>query len=141
MRCGISTFAVALLAVVLAACGTDSVAPDRSTMIAALTVLDGSGYHDRAERLGGPTPVINPADVGLVRRARVAAGLVNWPPDIMEKARAFESTSGLLEDALARYDQPAASAAVHNAHAAYHALSAAGWEYLSDLAGLPIKAS
>ncbi len=132
--------AVALvLTSALVGCGAAQRADDRAGMLAALTAIDGSGFHALAERLTGPRPAIEPADLGHVRHARIAAASVTWPDEIQKKAQSFAATTGPLADALERDDVDAAAREVSNAHAAYHALSDAGWEYLADRAGVATR--
>lgn len=121
------------------ACSAGELADDRAGMLAALAIIDGSGFHALSERLTGPNPAIDPSDLGHVRHARIAAASVTWPDEIRKKSQAFEATTEVLADALERDNVAAAAKAVLEAHAAYHALSDAGWEYLADRAGVPSR--
>lgn len=128
---------VLLLASALVACAGGQNADDRAGMLAALVIIDGSGFHALAERLTGPRPTIEPADLGHVRHAQIAAASVTWPDEIQKKGQSLVTTTELLATALEHDDVGAAAKAVLEAHAAYHALSDAGWEYLADRGGVP----
>ncbi len=130
---------VLLMPAALVACAGGQDADERAGMLAALAIIDGSGFHALAERLTGASPAIDSADLGRVRHARIAAASVTWPDEIRKKGQSFVATTEVLATALERDDVGAASRGVLEAHAAYHALSDAGWEYLADRAGVPSR--
>ena len=128
------------LATLVGGCSGPSAQADRAGMLAALSVIEGAGFHEMNERLTGASPTIDPAYPGRVRHARIAAAAASWPPEVQKKAQAFTAAADILAAAIEKDDLAAASKASTDAHAAYHALSDAGWEVLGDNAGVGRRA-
>ena len=94
-------------------------------LVAALTHIDGVGFHGIATSIGRPTGTVDPEWPRMLRNAATAVAVVSWP-------------SG-LEDT-AKGDRAAASGPARQVHGAYHALSDGGWEHLAEAAGLAPQA-
>lgn len=104
-------------------------------MIAALTHIDGVGFHALATSITKPSPKIDPDWSTLLRNARTAVASVTWPEDIRGTAEKFATAAGQLAAALDQDDIPSAQAPARDVHGAYHALSDAGWKHLAIAAG------
>lgn len=106
-------------------------------MIAALSHLDGAGFHGIDMALHGAQAAIDPTWSELVRNARIAVAATIWPDDVRAKAEGFTTAAGLLAAALEQGDAKAAADHAREAHGAQHGLSSAGWSHLADTAGIP----
>jgi hypothetical protein len=104
-------------------------------MIAALTHIDGVGFHALATSITKPSPKIDPDWSTLLRNAGTAVASVTWPQEIRRTAERFSAAAGQLAAALDQDDIPSAQAPAREVHGAYHALSDAGWKHLSIAAG------
>ncbi len=104
-------------------------------MIAALTHIDGVGFHGIATTVSKPTPTINPDWSTLLRNAGTAVAAIEWPDDLHQTVATFVAAAGQLAAALDQHDIPAALAPAREVHGAYHALSDGGWKHLSTAAG------
>ena len=143
---------VALLAcigIVVAACGdddTDAGAPvtpaaasangDTGAMLAALTVIDGAGFHGMDTALNTPGARIDAAWAGKTRRAIVAAKAISWPEEVRDEAVAFSEASTRLLTALEKDDAAGAAKPAKDGHDTQHDLSTKAWELLGTQAGV-----
>jgi hypothetical protein len=121
-----------------AACSSneDTHSKDAGATLAALAIIDGTGFHDIDESLRKPTPEIEPDWGSRVSHARVAAAAITWPKDVQPKADTFVKLATDFAKALTEDDTKTAVLQTNDAHAAYHALSTAAWEALGDEAGV-----
>jgi hypothetical protein len=108
-------------------------------VLAALTVIDGTGFHGIATNLTGPAPKIDRSWAGLVRNALIAVLATAWPDQIQADVERFATAANPIIEALTRRDVTAASSGAQELHTAYHALSDAGWGYLAKTAGVPLE--
>lgn len=106
-------------------------------VLAALTHIDGVGFHGIATTLTGSEPKIDRSWPGLVRNALIAVLATPWPDELRADIERFAAAAHPVVGALAGRDLAAASSGAHELHIAYHALSDAGWEYLAKMAGVP----
>jgi hypothetical protein len=111
-------------------------AAQRTGMIAVLSQIDGSGFHGIDMALGAAAPAIDPAWHRSVHNAHIAVAVLNWPEELVALATTFKDASARLATALSQHDTPAAVEAAKEAHAAQHALSNGGWNYLGESAGI-----
>lgn len=111
-------------------------AAQTASMIAALSHLDGAGFHGIDMELHGAQAAIDPTWSGLVRNARIAVAATVWPDEVRAKAEGFTAAAELLAAALEQGDAKAAADHAREAHGAQHGLSSAGWSYLAGTAGI-----
>jgi hypothetical protein len=107
----------------------------KTGMMAVLSHIDGSGFHGIDMALGAAA-TIDPAWQRSVRNAHIAVAVLRWPQELQALATTFTSAAGRLATALSRGDTQAAVEAAKEAHAAQHALSDGGWNYLGQSAGI-----
>ena len=108
-------------------------------LIAALTHIDGVGFHGIATSIGRPAGTLDPEWPRLLRNAATAVAAVSWPPGLEETARTFIDSAISLAEALGQGDRAAATGPARQVHGAYHALSDGGWEHLAAAAGLTAR--
>jgi hypothetical protein len=106
-------------------------------VLAALTHIDGVGFHGIATNLTGPAPKIDRNWAGLVRNALIAVLATDWPDELQAAVERFSAAAEPVVAAQSRRDTTAASNTAQELHVAYHALSDAGWSYLAKIAGVP----
>lgn len=106
-------------------------------VLAALTHIDGVGFHGIATNLTGPEPKIDPNWAGLLRNALIAVLATDWPEGLKPAVERFSAAAQPVIGALSRRDTAAASDTAQELHIAYHALSDAGWTHLAQVAGVP----
>jgi hypothetical protein len=106
-------------------------------VLAALTHIDGVGFHGIATNLTGPAPNIDHSWAGLVRNALIAVRAIDWPDELRGAVERFSTAAEPLVAALAQRNTADASNTAQELHVSYHALSDAGWSYLARLAGVP----
>jgi hypothetical protein len=105
-------------------------------LIAALTYIDNVGFHGIATSLTGTSPRIDRSWPGLIRNARIAVAVIDWPKEIQAMAERFAAAADRLAAALDQRDTNATAEPAKELHVAYHALSDAGWAYLAKTAGI-----
>jgi uncharacterized protein YcnI len=105
-------------------------------VVAAVYVLDNSGFHGLDEALTGgqEAPV---GSLGAVQRAYMVAGATSWPAPLQSTAKALTAQLGTLNAALLAGDSSAAAAAAHEVHEGGHALSRGAYAWLGQVGGLP----
>lgn len=106
-------------------------------LVAALTHIDHVGFHAISTNLTGASPKIDRNWSGLVRNARVAVAATSWPEEIQPLAERFTAAAGQLAAILDQRDTNIVAAPANELHVSYHALSDAGWGYLTNAAGIP----
>ncbi|MCA4135238.1 hypothetical protein [Arthrobacter sp. M4] len=104
-------------------------------LIAALTHIDGVGFHGIATSIAKPSPTINPEWPALLRNARTVVAATQWPEELTSTAETFVGAAGQLAAALSQQDIQSALVPAKEVHVAYHALSDGGWAHLATLAG------
>ncbi|WP_077487758.1 hypothetical protein [Sinomonas mesophila] len=104
-------------------------------LIAALTYIDGVGFHGIATSIGKPSPTIDPEWSALLRHARTAVAATAWPEELRQTAETFVDSAGRLAAALDGNDLESSKSPAKELHVAYHALSDGGWKHLSSIAG------
>ena len=105
-------------------------------LVAALTHIDGVGFHGIAPSIGRPTGTVDPEWPRMLRNAATAVAVVSWPSGLEETAKTFVDSATRLAEVLGQGDRAAASGPARQVHGAYHALSDGGWEHLAEAAGL-----
>ena len=128
---------LAIAAATFAACTTaDShdAAHEAGLQIAALTVIDGVGFHGIDTTLNGSSAKIDAAWLGKVRHAQTAANSVPWSKELQPKVKAFSEAAAKLGDALEKDDTKGAAEPAKVAHTAQHELSDGAWDALGKAA-------
>ena len=125
------TVSVAAFAACAGKATVDDHMSEAGLQIAALTVIDGVGFHGIDTALNGTTPKVDAAWLGKVRHAQVAARSVPWPKELHPKAKAFSEAAAKLGDSLEKDDAKGAAAPAKAAHETQHALSNGAWEMLA----------
>jgi hypothetical protein len=97
-------------------------AHSNGSILAAMVLIDGAGFHGMDEGLNGGE-AIDASWVGKVTRAKQAAQTVGWPEDVQASADAFIAAATALETALTADDAEAAATAAVAAHETQHTLS------------------
>ena len=103
-------------------------------VIAAVAMLDSSGFHQMDEAIDAGT--VPPGSLGRVRRARLVTAAVSWPAPLQDSARRLQGHLGDLLVALQAEDLQAAKAPMHEAHELEHDLSNAAYAWLGELGSL-----
>lgn len=107
-----------------------------TSMMAALSYIDGAGFHGIDETLNKPGGQIDASWQGKTRKALVAAKAIEWPADLRGDAQAFSDAAGRLLAALGNDDAAGAAAPATDAHKTQHDLSNKAWEMLGKQAGV-----
>ncbi len=109
-------------------------------VVAAIAVLDNSGFHDMDEAINN-TNTAPSGSLGRVRRARLITAAVMWPPAAQESARKLQGELGALLTALQNEDLQAAKGPVHEVHEIAHDLSDMVYTWLGEVGGLATSTS
>ena len=123
-----------------AACGgsdDDEHAGDTAAVLAAVTFLDGAGYHDIDDAINKDRTVPATARTAALKGQAVVKATA-WPAELQPKADALAGILGDLAAAL-EGDSPdlaKAGAAAKKAHDAQHEFSDAAWGWLYEKAGV-----
>lgn len=131
---------LAVASLALAACqgGDESGAgSETAAVLAAVTFLDGAGYHAINEAINTEKTV--PATARAVAlKGQVVAKSTDWPAELEPKANALAAILGDLAAALDgdAPDLAKAGAAAAKAHDAQHEFSDAAWAWLFEQAGI-----
>lgn len=115
--------------------GSSDDAGTTAGLIAALTHIDGVGFHGIATSIGKPSPAIDPEWSALLRHARTVVAATAWPEELRQTAETFVDSAGRLAAALDGNDVDSSKSPAKEVHSAYHALSDGGWKHLSAIAG------
>ncbi|GMU41232.1 MAG: mechanosensitive ion channel protein [Chloroflexota bacterium] len=107
------------------------------TVLAAIAIIDGAGFHAMDDALNGDAPEVDAAWAAAVTRAKRAAQTVAWPEGVQPAADAFVAAATALETALtaAEVDLAAAAEAAVAAHETQHDLSHDAYAALGGTAG------
>ncbi|WP_427016539.1 hypothetical protein ACQCSX_17675 [Pseudarthrobacter sp. P1] len=105
-------------------------------MIAALSYIDGAGFHGIDMALGSASPTIDPSWSGHAHNALIAVAAVFWPEELQPQATQFANAAGRLAIALEAGETSAAVLPAREVHAAWHTLSSVGWNHLAKTAGI-----
>ena len=133
--------AALLILPLAAACGgddsDDAHAGDTAAVLAAVTFLDGAGYHAIDDAINKDRTVPATARATALKGQAVVRA-TSWPAELKPKADALAGILGELAAAL-EGDSPdlaKAGAAAKKAHDAQHEFSDAAWGWLYEKAGV-----
>ncbi|PFG73165.1 hypothetical protein [Tepidiforma thermophila] len=136
----VAGLAALLILPLAAACGgsdDDEHAGDTAAVLAAVTFLDGAGYHDIDDAINKDRTVPATARTAALKGQAVVKATA-WPAELQPKADALAGILGDLAAAL-EGDSPdlaKAGAAAKKAHDAQHEFSDAAWGWLYEKAGV-----
>lgn len=106
-------------------------------MLAALSILDGTGLHGIDETLNATPPgAIDAQWLGRVQHAQIAVATATWPAELQSGAEALVVTLGELAAKLGDDDGAGAAPLATRAHDEGHDVSGAGWAALAETAGV-----
>jgi hypothetical protein len=129
----------ALAAFAFAACSDDAGESGEGDLIAAITFLDGAGFHGIDESINEEGEV--PGDAASVaRKAETVVHLTAWPDDLAEDAETLEGIFAALAESL-EAESPDLEAAGQNAASAHdglHDFSGRVWAHLHGEAGVEL---
>lgn len=130
---------LAAFAVLATACTADEEdSADHGAILAALNTLELSELHHVNVMLVADDPMIDPAWLAPLRRARTATAITRWPDELQAAADDFLAKSMPLELAIADDNLEAASAVATDAHTAWHLLKDPAYKYLADSVGFEV---
>ena len=110
----------------------DMTQPHPAGLLAALSLIDGVGFHGIDEALNAGEP-LDPEWLGATSHAAIAVSAVIWPADLTEAAQAFVTAAHDLATALETDDAAAAAPLATAAHDAEHELSEAGYAAVESM--------
>jgi hypothetical protein len=130
---------VSLAALAFAACSDDPEESGEGDLIAAISFLDGAGFHDIDESINEESEI--PGDAAAVaRKAETVVHLTAWPDGLAEDAETLEGIFSALAESL-EAETPDLEAAGQNAAAAHdglHDFSGRVWAHLHGEAGVEL---
>lgn len=130
----------------LAACGDDAGADDDASsdvaVLAAISVMDGAGFHEIDDAIGQEGKIPATARTTTLRTETLLR-LTTWPtPALQSQASALAQLMAELAAAIdgESPDMAVATEASRKVHVAQHEFSGAVWKYLYDVAGVTTEA-